>query len=83
MLHTHDNNEQEKLALQTSLAGLREQLRVKDEERQSQTQSLAAMGAVSQASSHRLSTAEKASGKKKTTGGLVRVVTLAFSPGWG
>lgn len=52
---------QEKLALQTSMAGLREQLRAKDEEQQSQAQSLAAMGAVSQASSHRLSAAEKVS----------------------
>ena len=43
------------------MAGLREQLRAKDEEKQSQTQSLAAMGAVSQASSQRLSTAEKVS----------------------
>ncbi|CAM9486566.1 unnamed protein product, partial [Ectocarpus sp. 13 AM-2016] len=56
-----DSLAKEKTTLQASLAGLREQLRAKDEERASQTQSLAAMGAVSQASSHRLNTAEKAS----------------------
>ncbi|CAM9494582.1 unnamed protein product [Ectocarpus sp. 4 AP-2014] len=54
-----DSLAKEKTTLQVSLAGLREQLRAKDEERASQTQSLAAMGAVSQASSHRLGTAEK------------------------
>ncbi|CAN0482017.1 unnamed protein product, partial [Laminaria digitata] len=50
---------QEKQALQASLAGLREQLRSRDEERATQAHSLSAMGAVSQASSHRLTAAEK------------------------
>lgn len=50
---------QEKATLQATVSKLKEQLKEREEEKASQTKSLAAMGAVSQASSQRSATLEK------------------------